>query len=105
MGDLLFAGGGFDRRLAPVGPQTWCFPTDDPCDHVRASPVVPLLELRCSKSLASRKIIANNGSTFAKRSSRPDKCALALLHGQSAASGVKFARTGFNSTYRAAASR
>jgi hypothetical protein len=47
--------------------------------------------------------IANKGATIPRRSSRLDKCALALLHGHSAASATSPARTGFNSMYRAAA--
>ena len=49
--------------------------------------------------------IASIGATRTSRSSRPDKCDLALLQGQSAASATKPARTGLSSTYRAAASK
>ncbi len=48
-------------------------------------------------------IIANKGAVLTKRSSRPGTCDLALLQRHSAASPTRPARTGFNSTYRAAA--
>jgi len=38
-------------------------------------------------------------------SSRPDRCAFALLQGHCRACFANFARTGFSSTYRAAASK
>ena len=58
-----------------------------------------------SKKPRQSATIANSGATFVSRSSRPNKCALALLQGHSSALFANFARTGFNSTYRAAASR
>jgi hypothetical protein len=50
-------------------------------------------------------IIASSGATRTNPSSRPDKCGLALPKRQSPASGSRPARSGFNSTHRAAATR
>ena len=49
--------------------------------------------------------MASIGATRTRQSSRPDRCALALLQGHSSGHATSRARTGFNSTYLAAASR
>ncbi len=73
-----------------------------PCSRssLSSSSPVALFKRPCQSAT-----IASIGATRTNRSSRPLRCAFALLHGQSAASDTKPARTGLSSTYRAAASK
>ena len=84
------------KAASPSGCPVW------PCSRMSRSSSSRIALFRKPRQSA---IIASMGATRTSRSSRPDKCDLALLQRHWTASSTRPARTGFNSTYRAAASK